>query len=318
MLISIGVPTYNRSGLLGRAIASVLRQTHSEFELLVSDDCSPDDTEQVVRAFGDPRIRYLNTGVRSGVPKNWNECVRHATGEYFSLLPDDDEYAPEFLERMSACLSAEPSVAFVQCGLTAIDESSRSIGTRIASPTPRTLKGEEALEWQFSTLTCNPVAILFRRASMLAVGLWREDYWDDWAFIMKLAFRYGFRFLPEPMAHNRTHAANLSKQLAFAKRDGILDLINQTSDVFGASLPATPKLIALRAAQNRRIGRMGIRAAVKAFCRGEFAAAGAQIRRAHHLNSLALVDPMQIIELADAVRSMIGAGPGRAATSGGI
>ena len=112
---------------------------------------------------------------------------------------------------------------------------------------------------------------------MMERGLWREDYLDDWALIFKLAFWHGFRFLPEPLARNRNHSTNLTKQFAQAGRDGILDIVNQVSDVFGDALPATPRLLALRASLDRKVSRMCIRASMKACYRRDWKrAAGRQ------------------------------------------
>lgn len=297
MKITVGIPTYNRAKFLSKAIASVLRQTYTNFEILVRDDCSTDTTEDTVRGFGDSRIIYVRSEFRCGVPKNWNECVRRASGEFFALLPDDDEYEPRFLEAMAECLDADASIAFVQCGMTAIDENSRVIDTDLCSRSPLCLRGEEALEWQFSTLKCNPAAILFRRSTMMERGLWREDYLDDWALIFKLAFWHGFRFLPEPLARNRNHSTNLTKQFAQAGRDGILDIVNQVSDVFGDALPATPRLLALRASLDRKVSRMCIRASVKACYRRDWKRAAGNLKRAHYLFPLALFDPMQAVDI---------------------
>ena len=88
------------------------------------------------------------------MPKNWNECVRRASGEFFALLPDDDEYEPRFLA-MARALTPMRRFAFVQCGMTAIDENSRVIDTDLCSRNYRFVceeKKEFAESWQFSTL----------------------------------------------------------------------------------------------------------------------------------------------------------------------
>jgi glycosyltransferase involved in cell wall biosynthesis len=97
--ISVIIPTYERSWGLRRAIASVLAQTFSDFDLIVSDDCSSDDTADVVRSFVDARILYRRNLVNLGVPGNWSAGLRLAQGEYVCFLMDDDCYAPTFLAR---------------------------------------------------------------------------------------------------------------------------------------------------------------------------------------------------------------------------
>ena len=97
--VSVVIATWNRSALLERAICSALGQTHAPLEVLVCDDGSTDDTEQVVRSIGDSRVRRL-PGERAGrpaVPRN--RGIRASTGEWIAFLDDDDVWLPEKLEK---------------------------------------------------------------------------------------------------------------------------------------------------------------------------------------------------------------------------
>lgn len=91
--ISVIISTYNRSNFLKKAIKSVLRQTFKDFELIIVDDCSTDNTEKVVKSFKDKRVKYVKTAKNyghDGRPKNIG--IRVATGKYISFLDDDDIY----------------------------------------------------------------------------------------------------------------------------------------------------------------------------------------------------------------------------------
>ena len=88
---SVVIATYRRAHLLSRAIDSVLNQTFTDFELLVVDDASPDDTELVVRAYGDGRVRYVRCARIRGGAGARNVGVRQARGEFIAFLDDDDE-----------------------------------------------------------------------------------------------------------------------------------------------------------------------------------------------------------------------------------
>lgn len=290
--VSVGIPTYNRAGLLAQAIQSVREQTFTDWELIVSDDCSTDDTPAVVAGFQDPRIRYHRTAANLRPPRNWNECVRLAQGEFFALLPDDDVWQPEFLAVMSAALRQHPEAGFAQCRLANVDADLRPFATLPPQATRAFgLAGEAALAWQFETLSCPPVCLLFRRAAMLPLGLWREDYWDDWAFILRLAFRRGFWFEPQVLAANRVHGQNLNRVLHRQGIDTIQELINQQADVFGEALPATPALIALRAKLDRQLSEHCILLALGAARRGQGRRALFHLRRARQLYALAGLDP---------------------------
>lgn len=96
-LVSVIIPTYNRSDFLKEAIESVLAQTYENFELLILDNCSPDHTPDVVAGFKDPRIKYLRHQCNIGATANWAYGVHWAQGKYLSILCDDDIYGEDFL-----------------------------------------------------------------------------------------------------------------------------------------------------------------------------------------------------------------------------
>jgi glycosyltransferase involved in cell wall biosynthesis len=289
--VSVGIPTFNRAGLLRQAIQSILQQTFQDFEIIVSDDCSTDDTEVVVASYHDPRIRYQRTATNLQPPRNWNACVRLAQSEFFALLPDDDVYCPQFLETMIAALRDHPDVAFVQCGYSSVDEQLRPLATIQAHSASLMLRGEQALLWHLEHLSCIPASVVFRRAAMLQMGLWREDYWDDWAFILRTAYRFGFVFVPQVLSANRIHGQNLNQVLYREKRDAILDLINQQADVFGTALPVSPALLALRDKLNRQLSHHCVLLALGALRRRDWRTARVHFTRARQLNALAGVDP---------------------------
>ena len=97
-LFSVLMVTYNRGYLLPRAVNSVLRQTYRNFELVIVDDGSTDNTEDVCRGFGDDRIRYHKQSPNAGVLAARNKTLDLATGDYIAILDDDDELVPEALQ----------------------------------------------------------------------------------------------------------------------------------------------------------------------------------------------------------------------------
>lgn len=96
--VSVVIPTYNRAELLSRAIDSVLAQTYDDFELLVVDDGSTDDTEAVVTAYDDDRVRYLAHETNRGANPARNTGIEAAEGEFVAFLDSDDEWRPRKLE----------------------------------------------------------------------------------------------------------------------------------------------------------------------------------------------------------------------------
>ena len=90
--VSVVIPTYNRGNLIGQAIDSVLAQSYSDFEIIVSDDGSTDDTAARVARYGD-RVRYVRTA-NGGVAHARNVGTREARGDYLAYLDSDDRYYP--------------------------------------------------------------------------------------------------------------------------------------------------------------------------------------------------------------------------------
>ena len=114
---SVVIPTFNRGPLLRRAIDSVLAQTLGDFEVLVVDDGSTDDTRSVVEGVGDARVRLISLPRNRGAAAARNAGIAAARGELISLLDSDDEYEPAFLQKTRAALAGTgPDVGFAWTG----------------------------------------------------------------------------------------------------------------------------------------------------------------------------------------------------------
>ena len=112
-LVSVAVPTYNGERWIGSAIESVLAQTYEPFELVVSDGGSTDATPEIVRSYGDPRIRIDVAAKRLPAIANWNRSVILANGEYVKFLHQDDTIVPTCLEEMLGVAMEDPAVGLV-------------------------------------------------------------------------------------------------------------------------------------------------------------------------------------------------------------
>ncbi|MGE1101269.1 glycosyltransferase family 2 protein [Peribacillus simplex] len=130
VLISVVIPTYNRGSLLKRTINSVLNQTYSNFELIIIDDASTDNTEDLIKSYNDPRISYTRLESNSKGTKTRNLGIQKASGEFIALLDSDDEWVNNKLEKQLSYIkqfNSDKIICFT--GLILIDENNKSLTT---------------------------------------------------------------------------------------------------------------------------------------------------------------------------------------------
>ena len=110
--VTIGLPVYNGQNYLVETLESLLAQTYTDFELVISDNASTDRTEAICRQYaaGDARIRYYRNDENIGASANYNRAFELGRGEYFKWAAHDDLLAPTYLERCVEVLDANPDV----------------------------------------------------------------------------------------------------------------------------------------------------------------------------------------------------------------
>ena len=132
-LVSIITPSYNCAKFIGETINSVLAQTYQNWEMLIVDDCSTDNSEEVIKSFGDPRIKYLKNERNSGAAISRNYALREAKGRWIAFLDSDDLWMPEKLERQIAFME-EGGYHFSCTKRTICEEDGTPTGIYVASP----------------------------------------------------------------------------------------------------------------------------------------------------------------------------------------
>ena len=194
-LVSVAIPTYRGAAHLAAAIDSVLAQSLADFELIVIDDHSPDETAQVLAGYSDPRLTCLRNPVNLGPAGNWNRCLSEARGQYFKLLPHDDVLAPQCLERQVAVLEADRDerIALVFSARNVLGPDGRLL-TRRGYPGGREgrIAAAEVIRScirRGTNLLGEPGAVLLRRALTGRVGAF------DAAHPYVIDLEYWFRLL---------------------------------------------------------------------------------------------------------------------------
>jgi glycosyltransferase involved in cell wall biosynthesis len=203
--VSVVIPTYNAQPYLAEALESVLGQTLADFELLVVDDASVDDTPAIIERYArrDRRIRVFRLPRNAGTAHARNVALQYARAPFVAVCDDDDRQLPERLASQVAYLEANPRHVMVGCGV-------RPFGDVGGAP-PAWLPGDAALARPhilFQAL-CIGSANLFRRDLACVHGLRYPTglVWDDWVF-QALALQVGeSHVLPETLLDYRRHAA---------------------------------------------------------------------------------------------------------------
>lgn len=187
-LVSVVIPAYNRATIVSRAIRSVLAQAYQKWELIVVDDGSKDRTDLAVKAFADPRIRYLRHTKNRGQSAAQNTGIRSARGKYVAFLDSDDEWLPDKLaEDMKVLEAAGPAVGMAYSGKMLVDESGGVLLVRM--PTLRGRVYQDLLAWDFIG-TCSRVTA--RKDVLEAVRGFDESLvncqdWDLWLRVAKVS-----------------------------------------------------------------------------------------------------------------------------------
>lgn len=226
--MSVCVPVYRSEPWIGAAIESVLEQTYDDFEIVVTDNQSPDGTVGVVRGFDDPRLRlHVNEG-NLGPVANHNRAIQHATGSLIKVLHADDRLLPTCLERMVAALDAHPRAGFVF--------APRRIELEPDSPPALTwfMQRISGLHWGFERLgpindgrrlfeqylragfpwnwVGEQTAVMIRRECFERLGLFNVRIWQaaDMEMWSRTMLAYDVAFVDEPLVVYRFGHDNLT------------------------------------------------------------------------------------------------------------
>lgn len=222
-LVSVVIPTYNHAHFLGRALRSVLAQSHANWEAIVIDNHSTDNTDDVVLGFGDPRISLLKIHNNGVIAASRNMGIRSARGEWIAFLDSDDLWYPQKLALALKSIEEDPSLDVCSTDELMVDESTGNRRLLKYGPSSTTFYNSLLL-----TGNClSPSATLVNRGFLVANKLlFREnrefitveDY-DFWMLLARSGAR--FRFIHSVQGEYTVHAANSSGQIERHIQSGI-------------------------------------------------------------------------------------------------
>ena len=133
-VLTVAIPTFNSAHFLPDAIASIMRQGLDDYEILIVDNASEDNTQEVVASFGNSHIRYIRNSSNLGSRENGNRCLANSRGRYIKVLCADDVLLDGILRKQLDILETRPEVTLVTCGYLATDPHLNVLGSWSAFP----------------------------------------------------------------------------------------------------------------------------------------------------------------------------------------
>lgn len=213
--VSVCIPTYQGEKYIGDAILGALAQSFQDMEILVSDNASTDRTEQIVKSFHDPRVRYHRNQANIGYRANVEQMIhRMANGEYAVILCSDDYWQGDLLAEAVDILDRDKGIVFVHSGARILDED-----TGIAKlAVPGDLEVERGVFFRRVLVDDRSCVFLssavFRRQLAVNVGAFQDPkviYNPDMELWAMLSLRGPVKVIREPLITYRWHSHNLSK-----------------------------------------------------------------------------------------------------------
>lgn len=221
--VSVVIPTYNRAHLISRAIQSVLSQSYQNLEIVIIDDGSIDNTEEIIKSFKNDRIVYIRHDKNKGASAARNTGIKASKGEYIAFQDSDDEWFPEKLEQqMKAFNNGSPEVGVVYCGFYRI-EADKEIyipGDNIAKK-----EGNIHTELLKGNFIGTP-AVLVKKECFENIKYFDENIpaLEDWELWIELSKHYLFKYVNKSLlrSYSTPNSVNLNSKNLLKARETIL------------------------------------------------------------------------------------------------
>lgn len=223
--ISVCMPTYNGAAYLREAIDSVLNQSFTDFELIITDDCSKDDTLDIVESYDDPRIRACRNDKNKGLVGNWNECLAKAQGRYIQFFFQDDIMARDSLKRKFEMMEQDDSIALCFSASCIVDSNDKVTMRRRPYKKTQIFDGKDFALKSFRShnLYGEPSNVMLKHAVMQEVGSFNPklSYTPDWEYWIRMSLHGNVGYIDEELSYFRVADTSTTSKL-FAEKDGVL------------------------------------------------------------------------------------------------
>lgn len=207
-IISVIIPTHNREDLVQEAINSVLAQTFQDFEIIVVDDGSSDNTRTALKHYISKGLIHYQFQSNSGDSEARNTGIRLAKGKYIAFLDSDDLFLPQKLEKQLRHIENNPNHGMIHSGFSKFDDQGKDLGYRDTARLSGWVYPAILLEWE-SLIGIS--AVMIPREVLDKVGMFDPDIWssdlDMWS---RIARKYPIAVIPECLTKIRLHPGNMS------------------------------------------------------------------------------------------------------------
>lgn len=218
-LVSIIMPSWNTGKYISESIQSVLAQTYTNWELIIVDDCSTDNTDEVIENFCDKRIRYLKNTQNSGAALTRNRALREANGEWIAFLDSDDIWLPEKLERQIEFMKKN-SYVFSYHDFEKIDEVGKSLGVTVTGPEIVT----RSMMYNYGYPGCLTFMYNAKFIGLVQIKDIKKN--NDYAILLKLCKKADCYLLKENLAKYRIRKKSISHDKFIKKLRSHYDLFH--------------------------------------------------------------------------------------------
>jgi glycosyltransferase involved in cell wall biosynthesis len=231
-LISVCIPVFNGAGFIREAIDSVLSQTCSDFEVIIVDNCSTDNTVEIIQEYTDSRIKLFRNEANLGMIPNWNKTLEYATGIYIKILPADDLLYPDCLTLQTNILNSdkEKKIALVCGRRNIINDQGKILFNRGFTKKAVQLTGINAISRVIRSggnIIGEGGAVMFRREILAKTGVFTSKifYILDLDLWFKILLNGDLYAMPEIVSAFRVSASSASVQVANKQKEDYFNFI---------------------------------------------------------------------------------------------
>jgi glycosyltransferase involved in cell wall biosynthesis len=215
--VSVGLPVYNGARYVRQAIESVLSQSWGDFELVISDNASTDETPEICGEFAarDARVRYFRSPENRGITWNFRQVVLRSSGEFFLWMAHDDVLAPEYVQRCLETLQRDAGVVLCYSAGFDIDEDGNKapheeVPGRMDHPSAR-IRFRDLIRMNHM---CEPIFGLIRADVLKRTSIHGDFPDSDRCVLAELALHGRFHRIPERLFFHREHRGRATRQFA--------------------------------------------------------------------------------------------------------